>query len=500
MFALEGDVLHEALREDETDDRQSDGQRCADADDLPSDYEVAVMSGSQEHFSGRDHRLADRAGTIRVSPFILRLEPMYSSAFAQQEVAGDEADTPPSLARPFETTRSRTISRKRLSLSPRRLKADQNIADGAIKSIDDERQAESREGESLGRISAVAGPEILPSDDIPGLAPPPAFQERFKFIICSSRLLEDRPNFDARRSIYTDSLRGVKTESLVHPGITLAGLGIQDVSEVADFKGGDTALGTEGLRRRKVPPREVTVDRARQPASFRRASSSCATASAPSDPAHFSPTDNASHSGWDLLAYSPLLGALSPYMEPVILLLSSLIWILDIVGWIWLELLAVSAIAFCGCVNIVATMSKGKRQGRTVMQRRRSHIRRASSRQKSQDIPDKALINHDQRQDSSTDVLLPREAANPSTRPPTRTSQHGSPKSESFHNTKRMADSETSALLPVPPVAADVEEQSFKPISLQGMALETLQAVVQNAEEMDDAVANALSIIEAADV
>ena len=318
-------------------------------------------------------------------------------------------------------------------------------------------------------------------------------------MICSSRLLEDRPSFDGRRSIHADSSRGVKTESLLHSGITLAGLGIQDVSEVEDARGDDTALGTEGLHRRKVPPREVMVDRARQPASFRRASGSCATASAPSDPARSLPIDNASHRGWDFLAYSPLLGALSPYMEPIILLLSSLIWILDIVGWIWLELLALSAIAFCGCVNIVATMSKEKRQGRTAMRRRRSRTRRASSRQGIQDIPDKAPVNHDHRQDSMG-VVLPPEAASFTTQPQTRISLHGSPQSESLHATKRTADSETSARLSVSPVVTDVEEQSFKPISLQGMALETLQAVVQNAEEMDDVVANAFSIIEAADV
>ena len=60
-------------------------------------------------------------------------------------------------------------------------------------------------------------------------------------------------------------------------------------------------------------------------------------------------------------------------------------------------------------------------------------------------------------------------------------------------------NTESFASVAVPIAAQKVGEQSCEPTSLQGMALETLEAVVQNAQEMDDAIANAFSIIEAAD-
>lgn len=69
MFALEGDVLQEALREDETDDRQSDGQRYEGADNHLSGGDDAAISASPVHFSGRDREVEDRPGTIRVSTF-----------------------------------------------------------------------------------------------------------------------------------------------------------------------------------------------------------------------------------------------------------------------------------------------------------------------------------------------------------------------------------------------------------------------------------------------
>lgn len=349
-------------------------------------------------------------------------------------------------------------------------------------------QVEHHEETPLENPPAVSEPEMVTSDNIPGLAPPPAFQERFKFMICSSRLLKDRPNFDGARSM--------QTEMLPERRMTLAGLGIQDVSDVDGAQWNESILGAEGLRRRKAPSRELTVEGERQPASFRRASSSRASASTPSTPIFSSSSEHASHSGWEFLAYSPLVRALSPYMEPIILLLSSLIWIFEIVGWIWLELLAVSAIALCGCANIVVTISREKKQDRSRMGRRRS---RESRKRETSDIQDEPEVSSDDKQ-ATIDAMPPLEDEQRAVQPPTSPSRKEPPRNEIPEDSAESENVESLASVPPPTARVDMSESSTEPTSLQGMALETLQCVIQDAEEMDDVIAKAFSIIEASDM
>lgn len=335
-------------------------------------------------------------------------------------------------------------------------------------------------------------PEVgmAPFHDIPGLAPPPEFQERFKFMICSSGLLKDRPNFDRHRSIHSD-LSTTSKEPIRKPEMTLTGLGIQEVSATEGIS--EPSPVAEGLRRRRQGPREVETERARRPASFRRASSSRASASMPSTPVFSATSDHATHSGWEFLAYSPLVRALSPYMEPIVLLLSSLIWIFEIVGWIWLELLAVSAIALCGFVNIVVTMSMEKRHGRPRTKRRRSRADRQRGTSKTDGGPRQADIGTTSRPEEDEPVIESPTA-------PSAPSDNRSPKSETVDDSTTTRNGQAAASVPPPTKRVDAEEESSEPTSLQGMALETLQAVIQNAEEMDDVIANAFSVIESSDM
>lgn len=339
----------------------------------------------------------------------------------------------------------------------------------------------------------VSEPEMTPLEGIPGLNPPPAFQERFKYIVCSSGLLKERPNFGGRdRSRYDNVATPLEPSNA---RMTLAGLGIQDVSyEQADDQRIFAEPDTTGLRRRNNKSGEKELRTTPPPISFRRASSSSAATSVPSTPVFPSPSEYQS-SGWRFLAYTPFIRTLSPYTEPIVLLLSSLLWMFQIVGWIWLEILAVGAIALCGFTTIIVKMS-------TEEKRSRSRTRSKKSR--------RPLGDSTKRDTSSCG---PVEEAPIVQLEPTPNIATGEPSPTSIPNVNEheqldravsgdTVENEQSAIsLPV----MHLEEvdhtwpDTTEATSLQGLALETLQTVVQNAEEMDQVIGNALTVIAGSD-
>lgn len=69
MFTLDGDVLQEALRENEADNDWSDRQQGVEAEDACLQGADAIISESLEPFDGRGRKVGDPAMSIRVSPF-----------------------------------------------------------------------------------------------------------------------------------------------------------------------------------------------------------------------------------------------------------------------------------------------------------------------------------------------------------------------------------------------------------------------------------------------
>lgn len=330
---------------------------------------------------------------------------------------------------------------------------------------------------------------MAPLEGIPGLYPPPAFQERFKYIICSSGLLKERPDFEGKRHLHPDNTSAQL--GIPEPRITLAGLGIQAVSY---GRGDDENIVQEpetgGLRRRNILRRQSgsQVEVTSPPASFRRPSSS--SASAPSTPVFSSAKEYPSYTGWRFLAYTPFVRAISPYTEPIVLLLSSLLWMFQIVGWIWLEILAVGAIVLCGFTNIIVKMS-------TEEKRNRSRTRSRKSRRSSRDSASKRTISAPRTKQEQNSVKLDlTENIAADNLGMTSTS---SPTEESVQETSRNAagNDESAAIVLAtqlePPKTHDLGTP--EPTSLQGLALGTLQTVVQNAEEMDEVIGNALTVI-----
>lgn len=331
---------------------------------------------------------------------------------------------------------------------------------------------------------------MAPIEGIPGLNPPPAFQERFKYIICSSGLLKERPDFEGKRHLHHDNI-SVKTE-IPEPRMSLAGLGIQAVSygpEEVDNIVQEPKIG--GLRQRNITMRQrgSQAEMRSPPASFRRPSSS--SVSAPSTPVFSSSKEYPSYTGWRFLAYTPFVRAISPYTEPIVLLLSSLLWMFQIVGWIWLEILAVGAIVLCGFTNIIVKMSTEEMTSRP---RARSRKSRRSSRESTSKRPTSVTRT---KQEHPSVKLDPTENIAASDLGIISTP---SPTEESVHKTSRKvtAKQEPADIVPaktqleIPKVSDSVRHEAT---SLQGLALETLHTVVRNAEEMDEVIGNALTVI-----
>lgn len=271
--------------------------------------------------------------------------------------------------------------------------------------------------------------------------------------------------------------------------MSLAGLGIQAISYGhGDDENITTEPETSGLRRRNILERESQRQMPNPPASFRRPSSS--SASVPSTPVFPSSNEYQSYTGWRFLAYTPFVRAISPYTEPIVLLLSSLLWMFQIVGWIWLELLAVGAIVLCGFTNIIVKMS-------TEEKRNRPRARSRKSRRASRDSTSKrGTPTHRvaQAEPGVKSDLIENIA----------TSKPGSistsiPIGESNRDETRNAieNHESAAIVPVTQLepAEAPDSDTHEATSLQGLALETLQTVVQNAEEMDEVIGNALTVI-----
>lgn len=320
----------------------------------------------------------------------------------------------------------------------------------------------------------------------PDLMPPPEFQERFKFVVCSSRLLHDRPNFDGKRD---DTLiqHGVDLDISNKQGLelSLAGLGIEGTS--MDFMRTEAETGPsrqEGLRRRRAPSPLVDVSNSSQPASFRRPSS--ATTSTYSDFTPLSaayPTAISADSGWRFLASMPFFCTLAPYTEPMVLLLSCSLWILQIVGWIWLEVLAAMAIALCGILNIVVRSMEKEEISREEIKRRKGIHKRTETKNGKRrhmeryKIPtsDAVSIDRVDTEENRTLRAIPKGSDPKILEQTTMTSGTNLP-SEPRQQHGNVKEEDGS--------------QSF-----HGLALESLQAVVAGADQMDEVIGQALSMI-----
>lgn len=387
--------------------------------------------------------------------------------------------------------RDRTTTRRGIPLSIRVANAqshNNNVPYHAAITSDGQQTQEPTPLESR---RVVSEPEMTPLEGIPGLHPPPAFQERFKYVICSSGLLKERPDFEGKRRARRDSTAHVPHE-MQEPRMSLAGLGIQDVSYDHGYEELDTAaLQKGGLRRRRIGSGERENEMATPPESFRRLSSSCASASARSTPVLPSSKEYR-YRGWRSLAYMPFVRALSPYMEPIVLLLSSLLWIFEIVGWIWLEILAVGAIALCGFANVIVKMSKEEKRSRS---RARTRTRRSRSAER---IPHSAHATSAVAVQQEMPSAQPEQIDDLSTiKPGTVSAIHQNEQSggEMSHRADEHDEPAAITLATQLRQPDDTYSGTQEATSLQGIALETLQAVVQNAEGMDEVIGNALTLI-----
>ncbi|KAJ9124228.1 hypothetical protein QFC22_001026 [Naganishia vaughanmartiniae] len=334
----------------------------------------------------------------------------------------------------------------------------------------------------------VSEPDMKFSDITPGFIPPPEFQERFKFVVCSSRLLHDRPNFDGKRDSTQFEL-GIGLGARHNEGLelSLAGLGIEGMT--MDYNKAETQTQTvstepsrdDGLRRRRVPPPLIDVHDSAQPASFRRPSSATISSYSGITPLSATyPDALLADSGWRFLAYMPFFYTLAPYTEPVVLLLSCSLWILQIVGWIWLEVLAAMAIALCGILNIVVRSMNEEDVSREEIKRRKG-IRKRTEKN------DGKGRHVERRKSSTSKELLTRDLNTEDTRTLRTISMNGD---------QKIPENATTTSVKVPWREEDgISKEDNSSQSLHGLALETLQAVIVEADQMDEVIGQALSMI-----
>ncbi|KAJ9106312.1 hypothetical protein QFC21_001457 [Naganishia friedmannii] len=464
MFAVDGEVLQQALQEERTSGDASANSSFDEAGNAQGG------SGKQEkRYRFHETRSGFDDGGERRSEVISGLPAAIQSLKGSPTIRSTRHGRIPTSFMGLGPTLS-TIPGSTL------YSAQQHENDESAKATEIVTPLESR------RVGSEPDMNFL--DITPDLIPPPEFQERFKFVVCSSRLLHDRPNFDGKRG---DTLvqHGIGLATGHDQGLELsfAGLGIEGTTMNFNEAATHEPSRDDGLRRRRAPSPLVDVNMSCQPASFRRLSSATSIYSGSTPLCAGYPTTISADSGWRFLAYMPFFCTLAPYTEPVVLLLSCSLWILQIVGWIWLEVLAAMAIALCGILNIIVRSFNEKEVSREEIKRRKGiRVRMEKKDGKRRHVEKwKNSVNEPSTHDVNTEEnrtlrTTPIASDQKALENPTATLEticsHHEPLQQHEH------------------AKGDNGSQS-----LHGLALESLQSVVAEADQMDEVIGQALSMI-----